>query len=68
MACSGTGELFAQTGGSVFAAKGFQQNRDYFSQEPTEAFDTLTGNLILTYTLLALPGNGGHEQRLEDAG
>ncbi len=61
----GQSAVFAQSEDSVFAAKGFQQNRDYFSQEPTEAVDTLTGNVILTYTLLALPGNAGHELRVQ---
>jgi len=62
---SGHGIAFAQATDTVFASKGFQQNRDYFSQAPTEHIDTLTGNLILTYTLLVLPGNGGHDLRVQ---
>ncbi len=61
--------VWAQTD-PVFGAAGFQQNRDYFSASPTEHVDTLTGNLILTYTDLVLPGKAGHDvrvQRTEDA-
>lgn len=65
LALSGHGIAFAQSTDPVFASKGFQQNRDYFSQAPTEHIDTLTGNMILTYTLLVLPGNGGHDLRFQ---
>jgi YD repeat-containing protein len=50
---------------AVFDAKGFQQNRDYFSQQPYENIDTLSGNLILTFTDLALPGNAGHDLKFQ---
>ncbi len=56
--------VLAQTD-PVFGAAGFQQNRDYFSAGPTEHVDTLTGNLILTYTDLVLPGNAGHDVRFQ---
>jgi hypothetical protein len=40
----------------IVDAKGFQLNRDYFSQFPFECIDTATGALILNFTDLALPG------------
>lgn len=49
----------------VFDAKGFQQNRDYFSQESYEHIDTLSGSLVLTFTDLALPGNAGHDLQFQ---
>ena len=49
----------------VFDAKGFQQNRDYFSQQPYENIDTLSGSLILTFTDLSLPGNAGRDLKFQ---
>ena len=46
----------AQAQDPVFDAKGFQQNRDYFSPEPFEHIDTGGGALVLTFTDLVLPG------------
>src|SRR5512138_1452267 len=43
----------------VFDAKGFQQDRDYFSRAPFEHIDMLSGGLVLTFTDLTLPGNAG---------
>src|SRR5262249_47990894 len=40
-----------------YDAKGFSQNRDTFNQFPWEHIDPLTGNLILSFTDLTLPGN-----------
>lgn len=51
----------AQSGDRVFDANGFQQNHDYFGASPSEHVDMLTGNLILTYTDLVLPGNAGRD-------
>ena len=50
---------------AIFDAKGFQQNRDYFSQQPFEHIDTLGGGLILTFTDLVLPGNAGRDVRFQ---
>jgi len=50
---------------AAFEATGFQQNRDYFTQQPFEHIDTLSGNLILTFTDLVLPGNAGRELRFQ---
>jgi len=47
----------------IFDAKGFQPNRDYFSEFPFEHIDTATGGLTLTFTDLVLPGNAGHALR-----
>jgi len=43
----------------VFTASGVQKDRDYFSGGDFERIDTLSGNLVLTFTDLVLPGNGG---------
>jgi YD repeat-containing protein len=59
--CSGAE---AQTG-SVAAENGFQPNRDYLALQSWEAIDTASGNLILTFTDLALPGNAGQELRFQ---
>jgi YD repeat-containing protein len=42
---------------------GFQPNRDYLALQPFESFDTASGNLILTFTDLELPANGGRMLR-----
>ena len=60
--------------GSVSAARGqgpapseagFQPNRDYLALLPFEAIDTASNNVILTFTDLVLPGNGGRELRFQ---
>jgi YD repeat-containing protein len=49
----------------VFDAKGFDSQRGTFSQLPFEHIDPLTGNLILTFTDLVLPGNAGFDLRIQ---
>jgi hypothetical protein len=49
----------------AFNANGFDQNRNYFSQLPVEHIDPMTGNLILTFTDLVLPGNAGFDLRIQ---
>lgn len=49
----------------VFDAKGFQPNREFFSQLPFEHIDSMTGNLLLTFTDLVLPGNAGFDLRIQ---
>jgi len=39
--------------------KGLHAERGYFSPEPFEHFDTMSGNVVLTFTDLVLPGNAG---------
>jgi hypothetical protein len=48
-----------------FNANGFEQNRDYFSASPNEHIDPMTGNAILTFTDLVLPGNAGLDVRVQ---
>ena len=48
----------------VLTNKGFHAERSYFSPEPFEHFDTISGNLLLTFTDLVLPGNAGRELRI----
>ncbi len=49
----------------VFDATGFNRNREYFSQLPYEHIDPMTGNLLLTFTDLVLPGNAGFDLRIQ---
>jgi len=49
----------------VFDARGFNPNRDYFSQLPYEHIDPMTGNLLLTFTDLVLPGNAGLDLKIQ---
>lgn len=59
--CTSDGNLVGQEPGPdpVIDARGFQQNRDYFSPLPFEHIDTTTGSLVLSFTDLVLPGNAG---------
>ncbi|MGH9463692.1 MAG: discoidin domain-containing protein [Vicinamibacteria bacterium] len=59
---SSTGSAIAD---DVFDAWGFVQNRDFFSQLPYEHIDPLSGNLLLTFTDLVLPGNAGFDLRIQ---
>lgn len=58
-------EAGAQGTNPIYEAKGFQANHDYFSAMPFEHIDTATGALILRFTDLALPGNGGRVIRFQ---
>lgn len=49
----------------VFDDRGFNRNRDFFSQLPFEHIDPLTGNVLLTFTDLVLPGNAGFDLRIQ---
>jgi YD repeat-containing protein len=49
----------------VFDAKGFQPNRELVSQLPFEHIDPMTGNVLLTFTDLVLPGNAGFDLRIQ---
>ena len=55
--------VFAQI--PAFEDDGFQKNRDYFGRLPYEHIDTLTGNLVLTFTDFVLPGNNGLDIRFQ---
>jgi YD repeat-containing protein len=67
VACAAIGwrdEAMAQTVAAT-AENGFQPNRDYLSLQPWESIDTASGNLVLTFADLVLPGNAGRELRFE---
>jgi RHS repeat-associated protein len=49
----------------TFNEDGYQKNREYFGQLPYENIDTLTGNLVLTFTDFVLPGNDGLDIRFQ---
>jgi hypothetical protein len=49
----------------LFDARGFDPHRSFFSQLPFEHVDPLSGNLLLTFTDLVLPGNAGFDLRIE---
>ncbi len=49
----------------VFDARGFNKNREFFSQLPFEHIDPMTGNLLLTFTDVVLPGNAGFQLRIQ---
>jgi YD repeat-containing protein len=46
-------------------ARGFQPNRDLLSELPFEHIDPMTGNVLLTFTDLVLPGNAGFDLRIQ---
>ena len=50
---------------TVFDAKGFSPQREFFSQLPFEHVDPMTGNVLLTFTDLELPGNAGFTLRIQ---
>jgi hypothetical protein len=49
----------------IWDAKGMQENRGYFGTESWENIDTLTGNVILTFTDFSLPGDNGTSLTLQ---
>ena len=53
------------TADDLFDARGFVQNRPYFGQTPVEHVDPVTGNVLLTFTDLVLPGNAGFDLRIQ---
>jgi len=65
LACTAALASAQSPGHPVLDAPGFQQHRDYFSEMPFENIDTLSGSLVLRFTDLVLPGNGGRELRFE---
>lgn len=48
-----------------FDDPGFNPHREYFNQAFNEHIDPFTGNLILTYTDIFLPGNGGLDLKIQ---
>jgi len=49
----------------VFDARGFDPEREFLSELPYEHVDPMTGNLLLTFTDLVLPGNAGFDLRIQ---
>ena len=49
----------------AFNAMGFQKNRNYFSPEPYEHYDSISGNVLLTFIDLTLPGNAGRSLQFQ---
>jgi YD repeat-containing protein len=49
----------------IFDATGFDRKRETFTQLPYEHIDPMTGNLILTFTDLVLPGNAGFDLKIQ---
>jgi hypothetical protein len=49
----------------AFNALGFQKSHNYFSPESFEHYDTATGNVMLTFTDLTLPGNAGRSLQFQ---
>ena len=50
---------------AVFDARGNNPNREFVSELPFEHIDPMTGNLLLTFTDLELPGNAGFALRVQ---
>src|SRR5688500_166277 len=59
-----TPHVYAQSG-SVADEGGLQANRNYLELLPFESIDTASGNVMLSFTDLELPGNGGRALRFE---
>jgi YD repeat-containing protein len=49
----------------IFDAKGAPPNREMLSQLSFEHVDPMTGNLLLTFTDLVLPGNAGFDLKIQ---
>jgi YD repeat-containing protein len=49
----------AQSGDPTYDVNGVQYGREFFAPLPFEHIDTVSGNLLLSYTDLSLPGNAG---------
>lgn len=54
-----------EVAGAAFNAKGTDPNRHSLAEFPFEHIDPMTGNLLLTFTDLALPGNAGFDLRIQ---
>ena len=50
---------------TFYGAPGFNPHRKYFNQAFNERVDPYNGNLILTYTDIYLPGDGGLDLKLQ---
>ena len=50
---------------AIYAAPGFNPQRPYFNQTAREHVDPYTGNVLLTYTDIYLPGDGGLDLKVQ---
>jgi YD repeat-containing protein len=57
--------VWAQSGNPIFDAKGAQANRGAFAALPFEQIDLASGNIMLSFVDLSLPGNAGRSLRLQ---
>lgn len=55
----------AASADEIFDARGFNRNRDFFSELRYEHIDPLNGDLLLTFADLVLPGNAGFDLKLQ---
>lgn len=55
----------AEGANETLDARGFHPQREPFSQLPFEHIDPLTGNVLLTFTDLVLPGDAGFDLRIQ---
>jgi YD repeat-containing protein len=55
----------AQAGPDLLQTKGFVAEHNWFSPFDWEHFDAVTGNIMLTFSDLVLPGNAGRELRFQ---
>src|SRR6516164_9736797 len=51
----------AQAGPDLLQTKGFVAEHNWFSPFDWEHFDAVTGNIMLTFSDLSLPGNAGRQ-------
>ncbi len=56
-------DLFAM--GENYDETGFRSNRTYTRYSPQESVNPFSGNLILSYTDIVLPGNGGLDLKIQ---
>lgn len=63
--CLMAGAIDASAQDPVFDARGFDPHRSFFNQVPFEHIDPLTGNVLLTFVDLVLPGNAGFDLRIQ---
>src|SRR6266446_6262355 len=55
----------AQTDSNLLHTNGFVEEHNWFSPFALEHVDAVTGNIMLTFTDLALPGNAGRNLRIQ---
>lgn len=51
--------------GENYDETGFRLNKTYIRYSPQESINPFSGNLILSYTDIVLPGNGGLDLKIQ---